>query len=1229
MKRVDHRPAVSAERWDEAATTEICERWFESQRRQPSVVGLSRLVALNFERARPDAIPPERRDQRLLPEGSSNDAYYQEMIVTFLKTMGLDNTDEVLDSFKKAGTGGLHRLPVSMSSTAGGALSVAQLAASAHTPTKTALSGITVLLTALTTRLAFTSAELRLRNAGTEEVMPLGRADAAPSAKVGPDIMRASMQLLWDLRKISKNVERMEQAQAELQDAKARLANPDAAPAERERATRDARAAGEKLSIAFARFCLRNELKADYKTAADSAKIEYHGNKRYLGVSVGTGALSATTTILGILTPVIVSTAVTTGVTAGAAVIAALLYVGYQLSPGPSKDGEAKAKRAIVALAKSLDLLAGNASSQQKARAEAYRTYVADKRASYKPEARARARQKLLVALAEIARNDRTDNDLDPLKNWLDYAAYRREAAQAGEDASALEAIEQRFVEAHANQFKPATASDGWKTPERMRFDNMSRLLIGKVSESIASLHTFNEKAKAAAPRDSRRESMARAQIHAGRRADIKASLRDWIHFELAQSRMKAALSEKDPEAARASLRAAGQALAAIENADARALFSTDGRKQVEATERAKRMTIGEAERYTMTNAGPAALAGLVNIGGATAGLGLNIEKAVKESHGIHLTPQYGDQNDARVLAQSSAPITAPYTAAQRARFQKTGMAKLVGTLARKGEPVIVKLDLPGTNPMLLDLGHRHVDAELDKLLADVEAMHDIPDEIALAVNGRKLTSGKLSGTTSNYEWRYRKASLGTRAKFQSQQLAMLANSVAVSVFPPIAQAAAQVPLSMTRRAADRGKAMSLRVRAQLTELSRDGSPAEATAPLASSPARHDGSPEQAQIPPSPAQVAQTPPVAADTAAPESAGRVPTAYEPAAAARALAVIPLLGGNERAELAPAPPAAVFRPRPAALAQPVGDAVRQQRMMQGEGAAETHRWFAANGIEAAYNSGGASMDCLIISLLQHATGCYEAEYEPRLAAAAAGYRAALVERYPEIAEGDQMLYDDEPAIAALLQTINGDYGVSMDLQLVLPTVDGPVRIQSAGTGTDRVGIVMFGNHYQALRHMGPTDTTSAARGEPGTSPEASAHPAPTRSNEPVSPIDPSATMPTPTRRDKVADSIERVRAWLDTVPNEPPTVLNREPVGRSEAIDTPAQRRAARKKGLFASSAMPASAAQSPQAVRPRSSRPSPSSLPVAAKKPAAGWPERLRRNAQALFRKTEKKSPPDA
>lgn len=878
IKHVPQKPAISVDSWDEHATFKICEQWRAGQARQPSIPGLARLAALNFERAQASSIPEDKQAQRLLPpEKASETAYNEAMIETFLKAVGIEDKEVVdtLESFKKAGTGGLHRQPVTIASTAGGIVSTAQYAASANLPVKTALSGVQLLLTLLTTRLAFDSANLRFRNAGTEEVMPLGRADTAPSAKSGPNVMRASGRLAWNLRKISANVSTMEKAQAALEQAHAALETAQAtaatglaelesarralktlpavpgAPSAKlsqhlqavsdieqaqvrieqatqkiQQAQKDIQAADKTLKIAYAKFCLRNELKSDYKTASESTKIEYHGNKYFLGLSVASGATNMAATILGILTPVVVSASVTTGVTAAAAALAAVMYVGYQLSTAPSKDGEAKAKRAIVALAKSLDLLAGNATKQQKARAAAYRTYIAEKRFWKKPEVRQNAQAKLIATLDEIARKDTTEHDLDPLKNWLDYAAHDAAVKAAGDDLEAVRNLEETFSQAHAAQFNTKTVTDGWKTPERMRFDSMGRLLLGKLSESFAALHKFNVETGRAAPGESGQQAYARTQIRAGKVADIKAGLHDWIRFEQAQSQMKATLKEKDPDQARATLRGAAQALAAIHDPDARALFSRDGRKQVEATELAKSMTIGERERYTVTNAGPATLAAVVNIGGAAASLGLNIEKAVAASRGISMPAQFGDQNDARTLAQGSAPVTAPYVAAERARFQKTRMARTVETLARKGDPVTLKLDLPANHATALDVGAPDTHQALEQLLEQLEGLHDIPDEIALSIGGKKLASGKLSGTTGYLNWRYDKAPAPTKAKFQMRKMGMVADTLAISVATPFAQSLAQVPLSMTRAAVNRGNAMSVNVRDQLTRLA--GQPADA-----------------------------------------------------------------------------------------------------------------------------------------------------------------------------------------------------------------------------------------------------------------------------------------------------------------------------------------------------------------------------------------------------------------
>ncbi len=188
IKHVPQKPAISVDSWDEHATFKICEQWRESQARQPSIPGLARLAALKFRAGTGGQHPRGQAGPRLLPPKRIRDAYNEAMIETFLKAVGIEDKEvtATLESFKKAGTGGLHRQPVTIASTVGGAISTAQYAASAHVIAKTTLSGLQLLQTLLTTQLAFDSANLRFRNAGTEEVMPLGRADTAPSAKVGP-----------------------------------------------------------------------------------------------------------------------------------------------------------------------------------------------------------------------------------------------------------------------------------------------------------------------------------------------------------------------------------------------------------------------------------------------------------------------------------------------------------------------------------------------------------------------------------------------------------------------------------------------------------------------------------------------------------------------------------------------------------------------------------------------------------------------------------------------------------------------------------------------------------------------------------------------------------------------------------------------------------------------------------------------------------------------------------
>ena len=189
------------------------------------------------------------------------------------------------------------------------------------------------------------------------------------------------------------------------------------------------------------------------------------------------------------------------------------------------------------------------------------------------------AKSKPLDTLGQIALGDNIQDDFQALENWTAYADYRKnkngecakiesehqrtvdlvragieaqhrpsplgavegggsdhaaqreldivtevlEADRAERTQAALEALDTQFTQAHEAKFNANTVSGAWKTPYRMRFDNMSRLLLGKVAASARSLLKHNEKT---AP-----QSGQQAQFHAtrlaGKRQILKASLRD------------------------------------------------------------------------------------------------------------------------------------------------------------------------------------------------------------------------------------------------------------------------------------------------------------------------------------------------------------------------------------------------------------------------------------------------------------------------------------------------------------------------------------------------------------------------------------------------------------------------------------------------------------------------------------------------------------------------------
>ncbi len=1113
MRKIPQQPALKVDGWNDRTALEICEGWRDNLVRDVSIPALSRLLALNFERTRPDAIPAERKAERLLPEGSSKAAYYEAMVESFLRSIGASDEElhAILDSFKKAGLGGLHRQKAVVASTINGSVSAVQYAVTAHPIAKLALYGVQLVLTTINSRLTYTSAKIRLRYSGTEELMPLGRADAAPSAKVGPSVTSAAAKLVTQLGKIKKDVSAMESALAALNEAtQERSQLPEGSPA-RQEAEHKLRTACEDMSIAFAAFCLRSELKSTYKTASESAKIEFRGNERSLYGSYTNGTAALATTLLAIFAP---TSAVTLGATAAAAALGAVIYAGYQLSSGPSKDGEAKAKRAIVALSKSMDILGGNAVKQQKARADAYRGYL-DARRSRNPETRAQARGKLLEQLETIAQNDSTKDDLEPLQNWTAYADHQKNAADAiaqiradrpqdpdaspidDETRGALEAeLEQRvqaktqqldaeFAQTYGSRFTTGTVIDGWKTPYRMRFESMGRLLLGQVSASARSLLKLQ-----ATPVESEQQASIRTLHVAGRRQELKACLRDWINFETAQARMKetANMSDDDP-ALQGKLDSAARALVAIRNPNAQALFSGDGRQQVEATKLAKKMTIGEEERYTMTMGGATALSTIVNLSGTAAGLGLTVDKVMQESHGIHPpTQHFGDQKDGQILSQGSAPFTAHYSAGERARFQKTEMSAVRNVLKREGDPVKAALDVPHAEAFAVDnpsLDFKALDKALDALVEDLEKRADIVDEITLSIGGAKLASGKLDGTTEYLKWRKEQAPLRTKAAFTGRQVGMVAKAAGISVASPFVQALAQIPLSRTRKAARLGDDKSLEVREKLTAFATGRSTdikIDNDLDETDKTAKTSGKLETPETPETPETQTTTPPAVKTRTliglSDSDAEHQELALQ--AAAAAVIGIPVFGEQARG-LSPLDDVTPAR------RESITEADDYRRLLtEGGGERQARAWLHENGIEAVHNS-GSGLNCLIISLLQHATGRYGRDDERILAGEARRYRDELVAHgHSEIMRDDgtpEMLHADEPAVVHLLDLIERDHGMRLALNLVMPEIIntpdetgqqvGLFRVPPREDEAERypnahpVAIVQFGNHFEALR------------------------------------------------------------------------------------------------------------------------------------------------------------------
>lgn len=843
-KAVPHEPALRFEgEWKSSAARQVCTEWINIQTRHQahtiSLVALSRMKALDYERKHRAEIPEA---QRLLPGNPTKQAYYGEQVKAFLDAIGISGEVQkaLLDSFKLAGTGGLHRQHVTAVVTVTGIVGgAAQLLSTQNPAAAAGLYGVRLLLQILTAERIMDSGWRRLRNAGTEDVLPHGRADATVSAKSAPTVFEAAHAVIWELRGVEKNLHRLETAMQALASASAAY---EASGSDHHRQL--AQAAQQKLDITYARMCFQTETKISYKTASDSAKTEFRGNQRYLATSYAATSLTLGAGLLSILAPTMGMAAapVTGGASIGVAGLVMLLYAAYQLSSAPSKDGEEKAKRAIVGISKSIDVLSGDKVASREERGAAYATYIEERKASRfqvgkeRTASRAAAKSKLLEQLGAIAREDAVNDGLDIRGNWKVYTAYREAVAHIEANAqqhrlpqpeqdAAIKLLDDDFQALHGPDFSTQAISDAWKNPMRIRMDTARRLVKGKVAQSHQRLIALQQ---LPGPQVRVFKTSNKSAVDACKN-ELRRDLLSMFNLELALHYMAPAMEEASDLSGTTAHAAA--AMGAIADEDVRNIFCGDGEQQVEMANKAKKLTAGEAERYVYTNIGASALGIGLNVGVGTTDLGLNAAKASGTVHvGLHdpnpeekpRIPRYPDYKLAAV-SQAGAPLAAHINAGNRAAFQQTQMPDALKITTRpEEEHVELTLHIPSGLSHLEDAGTTHDEA--NAVVEQLAHAHAVPDKIILsrayadpeASPSQELLVINLQGTAAYHRSQHKHAGAREKLSVAGAKTRIVARHILISLVGLPAQGIAQYNLGKTRAPLRRAAELDHQVRHRL-----------------------------------------------------------------------------------------------------------------------------------------------------------------------------------------------------------------------------------------------------------------------------------------------------------------------------------------------------------------------------------------------------------------------------
>lgn len=128
-------------------------------------------------------------------------------------------------------------------------------------------------------------------------------------------------------------------------------------------------------------------------------------------------------------------------------------------------------------------------------------------------------------------------------------------------------------------------------------------------------------------------------------------------------------------------------------------------------------------------------------------------------------------------------------------------------------------------------------------------------------------------------------------------------------------------------------------------------------------------------------------------------------------------------------------------------------------------ELKRWLTGQGFSIRKNNGDSN-NCLIISMLQHATGDYQQNHEE----AARKYKAMLVNWSGGKETSSSALFADDELARKLVEAINRDYfGTRTErylrFEFMTADLDGRPAVRTFGDGTRAAAILDGGGHYEA--------------------------------------------------------------------------------------------------------------------------------------------------------------------